>query len=306
MTNAQTIDEAAAAQRVPDKAPTTANLRQWVQQYALARQLAAERSKSEELALRCIQLENELAIERTRTSILHTAAKTQPGGHDSAQTCADMAEAAPSVSRPSSTRSSTIVDDCDDIARLHEELDIATMATTAANQRAERAEKALAQMKACAIYAVNALETATARAQELADAHSASSALNIELEQALDQKAKSLVAVSSALATANQALSDTQNELAAERRATSERAKADTPRTVDAGQRTDGRIVDLRTKNTRLDLDLGIMTRKFKDEQELKMFIIRKVRGWVEKSECRCSNQVGRREFLTWLRRTDN
>ncbi|KAJ2687810.1 hypothetical protein H4R19_006609 [Coemansia spiralis] len=93
---------------------------------------------------------------------------------------------------------------------------------------------------------------------------------------------------------------------AAKRRAASDRAKVNTPRAVDAGKQTDDSVFDQGTANTRLDLDLGIMTRKFEDEQEIKKFVIGKVRGWAKKSECRCSNQVGRREFLTWLRRMDN
>ncbi|KAJ2697142.1 hypothetical protein H4R19_005685 [Coemansia spiralis] len=297
--DAENTDEA-AAQRVPDEALTTGNLRQRAQQYNVARQLAAERSKSEGLVLLCIQLEDELAIERTRASVLRTAAKTQPGGHDPAQMRADIAEAAPSSSRHSSKRSSTctIVGDFDrdEIARMDKELAIATAATTVANERAARAERAFALIDAlaaaraadaadAAANAARALEQANARAdraeraleaaadravqaeEELvrvkvraasAAAHanidlnhankraqryekecSAESASNRELRQRLIEKDETMAACLKTVATTSRMLGETQNELAAERHAASERAKVNKRRGVDAGQQTD-------------------------------------------------------------------
>ncbi|KAJ2710038.1 hypothetical protein H4R19_003948 [Coemansia spiralis] len=272
VTDAENTVEVAAAQPVLDKAPTTGNLHQRVHQYAVARKLAAGRSKSDGPVLRCIQLEDELATEHTR---------------------ADMAEAASSASRNPSNRSSmcTVVGDCDEIARLHKEPAVAAAAaTTAANQcanadpaaralklanaradhaeralklanaradraeyalelaadRANRAEAALAEMTARAdanaakaADVADALEAATARVQELEGAHAATSASNMSVEQVISQKEMVLTATFNALMSANQKLRDAQNELAIERDIASERAKDNVYSTVDVRQQTD-------------------------------------------------------------------
>ncbi|KAJ2699911.1 hypothetical protein H4R19_005505 [Coemansia spiralis] len=371
----QNTDEAAAAQRVPDEAPTTGNLRQRAQQYNVARQPAAECSKSEGLMLRCIKLED---------------------------------EAAPSASGHSSNRSSTctIVGDYNEIARMREELATATAAMTLANQRAAQAERALANSEAvaaaaaatadaAAVDAASALEEAIDRAeraerdklylarlvalasinadsaaddlkqanaradraerdlarfkaraaadaasadralkhanertQEYAKVRSATSASNRKLQQLLGKKGRELVAALTELDTTRQMLSDTRNELAAERNAASERSNANTRRGVDAGQQADDlaeehypiesndrqitelndMIFELSAENSRLVLNLGEMAGKLDDEQDIKKYIIHTVRDWVKETECRCSNQIinGRWDLLSWLDHMDS
>ncbi|KAJ2711065.1 hypothetical protein H4R19_003431 [Coemansia spiralis] len=337
-------DEAAAAQWVPDKAPTTGSLRQRAQQYNVARQPAAECSKSEGLMLRCIKLED---------------------------------EAAPSASGHSSNRSSTctIVGDYNEIARMREQLAIATTATTVANQRAAQAERALANSEAvaaaaaatadaAAVDAASALEDAIDRAeraeraerdklylarlvalasinadsaaddlkqandradraerdlarfkaravadaasadralkhanertQEYAKARSATSASNRKLQQLLGKKGRELVAALTELDTTRQMLSDTRNELAAERHTASERANANTRQTN-----------DLVAANSRLVCDFGEMAGMLDEKQGFIKYIIRTVRDWVMRSECRCTGQVRRRELLSWLASMD-
>ncbi|KAJ2708668.1 hypothetical protein H4R19_004638 [Coemansia spiralis] len=245
----------------------------------MAHQLAAERSKSEGLVLRCIQLENEL--------------------------------------------------------------DIAAVATTVANQRAKHTECAKMRLEhieaRAAADAANTPKRANECTQEYAKSCSATSASNHRLQQLLGKKGRALVAALTELDTTRRMLSDTRNEPAAERHAASERANANTRRGVDAGQQT-GNIscrqhvsswrrsrnqeqlnIDhlaeancmiefkyelnkelhdwndsLQTQKTGLELYLEIMTDEFEDEQKTKKSVIRQVRDWIKGTESRCVDQVER------------